>query len=110
MNHATLTIGDQTSVASRITSNNSSIRAEKMLDVLAFNNTAGVLYLLFFDGLSTLPANGTKATFGFNVNPLSGGTLGRSVDCDGGLWAWSSTPLTITTPGASGSIVIILKG
>ena len=110
MNYASLSIGDQTSVGSRLTSNNSVIRPEKMLDVLAFNNTSGVLYLLFFNGLSSVPANSTVATLGWNINPLQGGTLGRSVDCDGGIWVWSSTPLVLTAAGVSGSIVVVLKG
>lgn len=110
MNHATLKIGDATSVASRLTSNNAAIRPEKMVDCLAVNKTAGVLYLQFFDGKATVPANATVPDYSFPVQAGAGGTLGRSVDCDGGIWVWSSTDNALTAAGASGSIVVILKG
>lgn len=57
------------------------------------------------------PASGATPMFSFPVQPGLGGTLGRSVDMDGIFCAWSTTAATYTAVGgASGSIVIIIKG
>lgn len=110
MNHATTRIGTAAKVASQITSNNAAIRPEKLVDVLAVNDSGNEVYLQYFENVTALPANGTVPVLSFPVAANAGGTLGRSLDIMGGVWAWSSTDNALTTPGAIGSIVVILKG
>ena len=102
-------IGNSTSVASRLTSLNGTIRPEVMLDCLVSNNTGGALWMQFFDGLNAVPANATVPTFSFPVPAKTSGTLGRPVSCDGGIWVWSSTDNALTAAGASGSIVVVMR-
>lgn len=110
MNHATLQIGDKTSVAGRISSNNSHIRPCKLLDIECENFTNGTLYLHYFDNVTAAPVTGTVPTDGFPVAANSGGTLGTPRDIMGGYAAWSSTESTFTAAGVSGSIIFLLKG
>jgi len=110
MNYPTIRIGTAASVASQITSNNAAIRPEKILDVLAVNNTGGTLYMQYFENALVVPADTTVPDLSFPVFAKSGGTLGKSLDIMGGIWAWSSTDNVLTAAGASGSIEVILKG
>lgn len=103
-----LRIGDKTSVASRLTSNNAKIRPCRIEDVHCENFTGGTLYLHYFDGLTAVPITGTVPTEGFPVMANLGGDLGHGFDCMGGIWAWSSTEATFTAAGVSGSITIYL--
>lgn len=112
MNFATKTISSGDCI-SQLTSKNASIRPEKLLDVLAFNKTGGVLYLMYFDNVAAVPVNGTAPSFGINiaVQPSLGGTLGRPLDIMGGIFVWSTTQMTLTAVVAnSGFITVILKG
>ena len=115
MNHATVVIGSQTSVASRFGTNSTITRPEKLLDVLCFNNTGGTLYMQVHElaagtNTSSPPADGVVPMFSFPVIGGLGGTLGRSVDMTGIYCCWSSTQATKTIAAASGSINIIIKG
>lgn len=99
---------------SQIVSGTTAIRPVILLDILAFNKTGGTLYIMYFDNVTTAPANGTapSAPWGieFPVQTLLGGTLGRLVDISGGVICWSSTPNTLTLVGAnSGPITAIVK-
>lgn len=108
---ATLQIGNKASVASRLTSNNAFIRPCKIVEVEAENTTGANLWCLFFDGLTAAPANGTVATDGFPVAANSSAVLGFARDTDGGIWCWSTTNgASFTAAGASGSIIVFLKG
>ena len=109
MKNQSQTIGDSTSVASRLTSLNGTIRPEVMLNCVASNNTGGALWLMFFDGLNAVPANGTVSTFSFPLPAKTSGELGSSVSCNGGIWVWSSTDNALTAAGASGSIVVLMR-
>lgn len=104
MNHHVRAVGDQTSVADRVVST----RPEKLLDVLAFNNTGGVLYLQVHEA-SAAPADTAVPKLSFPVQGGLGGTLGRGVDLAAVYVCWSTTALTKTIAAASGSIVAILK-
>jgi hypothetical protein len=123
MTHATHTIGDATSVKDRFgcepfataATGANSIRPEKLLDVLAFNNTGGVLYLQVHEiapGINVAtPIDTAVPLFSFPVQGGLGGTLGRSVDIQGIYCCWSTTSGTKTlVAAASGSINIIVKG
>jgi hypothetical protein len=109
MNHASHFIGNAASVSTRLTSENGSIRPEKLLDILCFNNTGGVLYLQYHDNKTAL-AGGETPLLSFPVQGGLGGTLGRSLDIMGGICAWSTTQATYTSAGASGCINPVLKG
>jgi hypothetical protein len=109
MNHAVHLIGNSASVSTRLTSENGAIRPEKLMDILCFNNTGGVLYLQYHDNKTSL-AGGETPLISFPVQGGLGGTLGRGLDIMGGICAWSSTQATYTAAGASGSIQIVLKG
>ena len=111
MNHSAKTIAPAGDVLYLVTSNNGSIRPEKLLDVLAYNDTGATLYLLYFDGVNAVPVNGTQTGIGFPVGAGQGGTLGKCLDISGGIWVWSTTPVALTVvEGASGTICIVLKG
>ena len=109
MNHATIIIGNAASVSTRLTSNNGSIRPEKLVDILCVNETGGVLYMQYHDNKTAL-AGAEVPLLSFPVQAGAGGTLGRSLDIMGGICAWSSTAATYTAAGASGSINPIIKG
>lgn len=114
MNFATRCVGGADCI-SQLTSTNSSIRPEKVLDVLAFNKTGGVLYIMYFNKVTAVPVNGTAPTAPFGIEiaaqSLLGATLGRQLDVDGGIFVWSTTPNTLTAAVAnSGIITVVLKG
>lgn len=108
MHEQTHIIGTGASVATRLTSENGSIRPELLLDILCVNTTGGVLYLQYHDGKTAL-AGGEVPLLSFPVQGGAGGTLGRSLNIGGGICAWSSTAATYTAVGASGSINPVLK-
>lgn len=113
MNHATTTIpatGGGANVASRITSNSAGIRPCKLINVLCCNTSGATAYLMYFEGKTAAPNNGTTADWYFPVQAGLGGILGESLDIDGGIFVWSSTPTTLTAAGAIGEIVLVLKG
>lgn len=106
MNHATRRVGDQSNVKDLVVST----RPEKLLDVLAYNNTNGVLYCQVHE-VGAAPVDGSVAKFSFPVQAGLGGVLGERVDMDAIYVCWSSTPLVKTIVVAnSGSLVAILKG
>jgi|APFre7841882654_1041346.scaffolds.fasta_scaffold16991_2 hypothetical protein len=109
MNHASHIIGNAASVATRLTSENGSIRPEKLMDILCFNNTGGTLYMQYHDNKSSL-AGGEVPLISFAVQGGLGGTLGRGLDVMGGICAWSTTQATYTAAGASGAINPVIKG
>lgn len=113
MNFAVCAYGG-TNCKTQLTSANGSIRPVKLLDILAYNNTGGVLYIMYFDNVTALPADNTVPTapwgVSFPVQSGLGGTLGRGLDISGGIIAWSSTPMTLTHVAAnSGFITAIVK-
>lgn len=122
MNHAAKTIGDATSVKERFgcfpntaSGGANAIRPEKLLDVLAFNNTGGVLYLQVHEiapGINVAaPIDTAVPLVSFPVQGGLGGTLGRGLDLQGIYCCWSTTQATKTLVGAaSGSINIVVKG
>ena len=97
-------------MASRLTSYNSKIRACKLINALCVNTSGATAYLMYFDGLTAAPANGTTADIFFPVQAGLGGDLGEQIDISGGIFVWSTTPTTLTAAGAIGSIIIVLKG
>ena len=115
----THSIGDATSVAQRFGSENGAIRPEKVLNVLAFNETGAsgdgaALYLQVHEIVpgaagAVAPADGTVPKFSFPVFSQTGGMLGQIVDLTGVYVCWSSTKATKTIAAASGSIVICVK-
>lgn len=97
-----------------VTSANTVIRPIKLLDILCFNKTAGVLYIMYFDNVNVAPATNTVPTapwgITFAVQSGLGGTLGRCLDISGGIICWSSTPNTFTAVAAnSGIITAVIK-
>lgn len=121
MNHATNSIGNAADVKERFGSVNAAIRPEKLLDVLAFNNTGAqgdgaALYLQIHEiapgpAGAVAPADTAVPKFSFPVFSKTGGTLGRSVDMTGVYCCWSTTEATKTLVGGnSGSIIVVLKG
>jgi len=118
MNHATRVIGDATSVKERFATFGAVCRAEKLMDVVAFNNTGAqgdgaALYLQVFSiatGPVVAPVDTTVPTFSFPVFSKTGGVLGQCADMMGIYCCWSTTPDTKTIVAAvSGSIVIKVK-
>ena len=77
MNFATHIVGDNTSVISRFGSYNGIIRPEKLLDVLCYNNTGGVLYMQVFEITNSLVPFGTVYTGGGNIS-VTGLTIGHT--------------------------------
>lgn len=110
MNHATHIIGNASYVASRLTSENSNIRPEKLVDILCFNSNNATTYYMQYHDKKTSLSGGEVPLISFPVQPLLGGTLGRSLDIMGGICAWSTTPNTYTSAGAVGSINPVIKG
>lgn len=115
MNHPTHIIGDSSTIKERFGSENGAVRAEKLLDVLCFNATNGVLYMQVHEiaagNPASAPFDGTVPRFSFPVQPGLGGTLGRAVDMSGIYCCWSTTSLAKTlVADNSGSINIVIKG
>ena len=78
MNHATHTFGDSSSVAARFGTESGIVRPEKLLDVLCYNNTAGVLYMLIFGIQNSLIPFGTVYAGGGGLHyTLAGLTVGH---------------------------------
>lgn len=113
------TIGDSASVAQRFGSESVAIRPEKVLNVLAYNNTGvqgdgASLFLQVHEiapgaAGAVAPAEGSVPRFSFPVFSKTGGMLGQQVDMTGIYCCWSSTQATKTIAAASGSISIIVK-
>jgi len=77
MNHASHVIGDSTSVANRLGSENAFARPEKLLDVLCYNNTSGTLFMQVFSINDGLIPFGTAYSAG-GAYTLSGLTIGHN--------------------------------
>lgn len=120
MNRTVHTIGDATSVAYRFGCEPStaspganSIRGEKLVNVMATNTSAGLLYLQIHEiapGINVAaPIDTAVPKFSFPVQAGLGGTFGEEVDLSGIYVCWSTTQATKTLAGASGEINILVK-
>ena len=76
MNYATHIIGSNASVASRFGTENGIIRPEKLLDILCFNESAGVLYMQLFEVPNNLVPYG--AVYSGGNYSLTGLTAGHT--------------------------------
>ena len=107
MNHATHTIGDATSVVGRWGSESTTLRPEKLMDVLVFNSSASLLYMQVFDIPNSVIAFGTKYSAG-------GSATATTVASTSYTYVFGANEASITngsttynvTSTASGSVVL----
>lgn len=104
MNHPTRVFGDSASVASRFGSANGITQFEKLINVLCFNNTGGVLYLQVHEVNNGMIPNGTSYSGGGSYT-LAGLTIGHTYNYDFGANEVSITNGVQVITSAAGTFV-----